>query len=243
MRSPCVSPLRIDLPDPDDRAVDRRVDVGAGRGADVERRGRTARGRPGAGTSAASRRRRRRPCARAASAALRSPACRPASERERAVGGAVVADRRHAALVDRQLQAQRADPRDHLRRRRAGRQQPRRRSPAARRATAGWSPPPNAVTSSIASATMAITTTTASWRRRASSVLTAAPEARGAPWGQGRRHREDRIGPPPALQPRVSQSRPDRAPRPRPSSANDQSQAGGRARASARCRIAVRSPA
>ena len=85
----------------------------------------TGPGRPEGGTSAASRCHRRRPCAEP----LEQPLVRLGPERrqgERPVGGAVVADRRHAALVDRQREVERADPGDHLQRRRAGRQQPRR---------------------------------------------------------------------------------------------------------------------
>ena len=113
--------------DPDDPAVDRRVDVGPGRRADVERGG----GRAGAAAEHV--------VAQAVAAAVAEQAAsdtpdealvqlapdRP--QRERAVAGGVVADRGQPALGDREQQPDRAHQRDDLRPRRARGQQPGRR--------------------------------------------------------------------------------------------------------------------
>ncbi len=100
--------------DPDDRAVDRRVDVGAGRGADVERGGARARGEPlswyQTSRSCSVPARRCQSRARRPGVPLRADRL----ERAGAVGGAVVADRGHRALGDGQLDAQRAGRRDDL---------------------------------------------------------------------------------------------------------------------------------
>ena len=106
-------------------------------------------------------------------------------ERERAGAAALVADRGHAALVDRQLEVQRADPRDDLGLRRAGGQQPRR---ARRRgcAAAGAPEPPNADRSSVTSATRAIANRTARRRRRRLALEVPASASRGTRrWGPG----------------------------------------------------------
>ena len=93
--------------DPDDRAVNRRVDVGARNRADVER----ARRRPAAPAE--------RVVAQAARAGAEEAPCDAVDEalvrlapdgveRERTVAGGVIADRGHAALRDRELESQRA---------------------------------------------------------------------------------------------------------------------------------------
>src|SRR6266542_6425285 len=107
----------------DDRPVHRRVDVGAGHSPHVE----GARSRPAAAAE--------RVVAHAAGAAAEEAPSDAADEalvrlsadgveRERAVVGGVVADRGDAALGDRQLKAERALERNHLRPRRSRGQEP-----------------------------------------------------------------------------------------------------------------------
>ena len=113
--------VQHDVVDRDDRPVDGRVDVGA-------RRARRRRSPTSAGPSPpGSWYQRGAPdeppkiaCAEPAQQALvRLRAERV--ERERAVAAALVADRGHAALADRQLEVERAEPGDDLRLRRPGR--------------------------------------------------------------------------------------------------------------------------
>ena len=117
-RCPCA-PVEDHVLDRRDRAVDRRVDVGAGRGAHVERRGRRALAPGELVPARAAATPRRRSCGRA----LQQPLVHLAAERlegECAVATALVADRGHPRLAIGQLEVQRAEARDDLGLRRAG---------------------------------------------------------------------------------------------------------------------------
>jgi hypothetical protein len=126
-------------PDADDGAVDGRVDIGPGRGADVER--------AGGGPAAAAELVVGDPAPAAAEDAMEDAREEPLVrlppervERERVVACSVVPDRGHVPRVDRKLDPQRAVDGDHERARRACRQQARgarRRAQADSRAAAG----------------------------------------------------------------------------------------------------------
>ena len=107
--------------DPDDRPVHRRIDVGAGRGADCERR------RAGAAVAAElvpdePVLLRPREAVPDAGEDAGVPLAADRIERQRAVARLVVPDRRHGCLRHGQLQLHRAHRRDDLRQRLASRQ-------------------------------------------------------------------------------------------------------------------------
>ena len=194
---PYVRPLRTSR-ETDDGAVGRRVHVGAGRRADVER-GVDGPLPPAAGTSAATRR--RPPIAGAGAGRdtlVRLPTDR--RERERAARAAVVAERRHRRPVDRKLEVERAVARDDL-----GRGGP--AGAAAPRSRARRQPPGGYCRRTRSRAGSRAPRARARQRRRACGVYVRAPRRGGArqraPWSLGRhpRHRSERSA---AFQPRTS---------------------------------------
>jgi len=154
--------------------------------------------------------------------------CRVAPRPIRAVAPALVANRRHTRLADRELKVQRTEPRDDLRLRRAGREQPR----CARRAQPAWTGVPEPPKADRSRVTRPIATTTI----RTARAPKPAPRVRGGrrwaarvtPVGHRGRHPGHRS----ETLPQVSNAR-------LPSVPNDQSQSGGLKRARRRGRIAA----